>query len=156
MRTAKEEKVEQVLDVANKAVFELLPTAPGDLPLPELTMPQFRIAVLLFLGGPTRMSCIAQLLGVSFATATGIVDRLVEQDIVQRQHDLEDRRVVLCQLSPQGKDKLGKAWRSFRSRAREMLMNVPEADLSSISEALMLLLRAGKTLKTTLKPECKQ
>lgn len=155
MRTAKEEKVEQVLDIANKAVFELLPTAPGDLPLPDLTMPQFRIAVMLFLGGPTRMSSIARILGVSLATATGIVDRLVEQDIVQRQHAIEDRRVVLCQLSPQGKDKLGQAWQFLRNRAREILMNIPETDLGSIGEALMLLLRAGKTLKTTLEPECK-
>ncbi len=155
MRMSKEEKVEQVLDIANKAVFELLPTAPGDLPLPDLTMPQFRIAVLLFLGGSTRMSCIAQMLGVSLATATGIVDRLVEQDIVQRQHDIEDRRVVLCQLSSHGKEELGQVWQSLRSRAKEMLMIIPESDLSSIGQALTLLLRAGKTLKANIKPECK-
>jgi MarR family 2-MHQ and catechol resistance regulon transcriptional repressor len=154
MRTAKEEKVEHVLDIAVKAYLGLLPTDPSELPLPDLTMPQFRIAVTLFLCGPTRMSSIARTLNTSLATATGIVDRLVEQDIVQRQHDLQDRRVVLCELTTHGKDRLGETWQSFRNRAREILKEIPEADLSSIGEALILLLKAGKILRTTEDSEC--
>jgi len=155
MRTAKEEKVEQVLDIAVKAYLGLLPSDPNELPLPNLTMPQFRIAVMLFLRGPTRMSFIAQMLDISLGTATGIVDRLVEQDIVQRQHGQKDRRVVLCQLTSNGKDKLAQTWRSFRNRAREILMEIPEAGLASIGEALILLLGAGKTHKNTTESECR-
>jgi len=153
MVSPKEKKLEDILDLVNKVAIELLPTAPRDLPLPDLTMKQFRIAVFLFIGGSLRMSCIAQMLGVSMATATGIVDRLVEQDIVKRKHDLEDRRAVICRLSPHGVELLGQTWQSFRNNTKRILMAIPEDRINSVSETLMLLLETGKALKKDMDKE---
>ena len=149
MGKTKEEKVEQVLDIAVKAYVGLLPTSPTELPLPDLTMSQFRITVILYLCGPTRMSFIAKTLDVTMATATGIVDRLVDQEIVQRRHDLKDRRVVLCELTDQGRDRLGRTWQSFRNRAREILMEIRESDLAYLGKALVMMLEAGEAFKAT-------
>ncbi len=154
MISARDKTVEDILDLLNKVVIELLPTVPRDLPLPDLTMKQFRIAMFLFIGGSMRMSCIAQILGVSMATTTGIVDRLVEQDIVQREHDLEDRRAVICQLSPHGRKILGQIWQSFRNKTKGIFMAIPEDRINLVSEALMLLLETSKTLKKDMGKEC--
>ena len=154
MIATKSKKVEDILNLLNKVVIELVPTVPRDLPLPDLTMKQFRIAMFLFIGGSMRMSCIAQILGVSMATTTGIVDRLVEQDIVQREHDLEDRRAVICQLSPHGRKVLGQTWQSFRNKTKGIFMAIPEDRINLVSEALMLLLETSKTLKKDMGREC--
>jgi DNA-binding MarR family transcriptional regulator len=154
MITAKDKKVEDILNLSNKVFIALLPTVPQDLPLPELTMQQFRIVMLLFIGGSMRMSCIAQLLKVSTPTATGIVDRLVEQDLVKRKHDLEDRRVVICQLAPHGRKLISQTWQSFRNNTKEILMSMPEDGINIVSETLMLLLETGKTMKKDVNKEC--
>ena len=100
------------------------------------------------------MSCIAQLLKVSTPTATGIVDRLVEQDLVKRKHDLEDRRVVICQLAPHGRKLIGQTWQSFRNNTKEILMSMSEDGINIVSETLMLLLETGKTMKKDANKEC--
>ena len=154
MISARDKTVEDILNLSNKVVIELLPTVPRDLPLPDLTMKQFRVAMFLFVGESMRMSCIAQILGVSMATATGIVNRLVEQDIVQREHDLEDRRAVICRLSPHGKKLLSQTWQSFRNNTKRILVAIPGDKINLVRETLMLLLETSKTLKEDMIKEC--
>ena len=152
--TTNDKTVEDILNLSNKVAIGLLPTVPRDLPLPDLTMKQFRVAMFLFIGESMRMSCIAEILGVSMATATGIVNRLVEQDIVQREHDLEDRRAVKCQLSPHGNKLLSQTWQSFRENTRRILVAIPEDKINLVRETLMLLLETSKTLKEDMIKEC--
>ena len=154
MTATRDKKVEYILNLTNKVVIELMPTVPRDLPLPDLTMQQFRTAVFLYISGSMRMSCIAQVLGVSTATATGIVDRLVEHDIVQREHDQEDRRVVLCNLSPHGRKLLGQTWQSFRDNSKRILMAIPEDKINLVSQTLILLLETSNILKKDMNKEC--
>ena len=154
MTIARDKQIEDILNLSNRIAIELLPTMPRDLPLPDLTMKQFRIAMFLFVGESMRMSCIAQILGVSMATATGIVNRLVEQDIVQREHDLEDRRAVICQLSPHGRNLLSQTWQSFRDNAKRTLVAIPGDKLNLVREALMLLLETAKSGKQNMAEEC--
>jgi DNA-binding MarR family transcriptional regulator len=154
MVSQKEKKVDDTLDLANKVAIELFPAAPRDLPLPDLTMKQFRTAMLLFIAGNMRMNCIAQMLGVSMATANGIVNRLVEQDIVKREHDLEDRRVVVCRLSSHGREILSQTWQSFRENTKRILMAIPEGSINLVNETLMLFLETGKNLNKDIDKEC--
>ena len=102
------------------------------------------------------MSCIAQILGVSTATTTGIVDRLVEHDILQREHDLEDRRAVICQLSPNGRNLLSRTWEALRINTKKILMALPEEKIHVVAETLELLLKTGKTMKKGSDKDCYQ
>ena len=154
MTSAKDKKVEETLNLINKVFIELMPPAPQDFQLPDLTMKQFRIAMILFIGGSKRMSCIAQVLGVSTPTATGIVDRLVEHDIVRREHDLDDRRAVICQLSPHGKKLLSRIWQSHRNNTKRILLAIPEDKFNLVNETLMVFLETGRTLKKDMGKEC--
>ena len=147
-----EEMVEHVLDLANRVFRELLPIIPTEVLKFDLTMPQLKVVLLLYLNGPMRMSDIASSLGVTLATATGVVDRLVERDTVLREDDPNDRRVVLCKLSEKGEDLTGVLWRSARERARELLAAMSVSRLQMLNEALEALLKAGTATKPRLEP----
>ena len=143
----KEELVENTLQLSDKAFRELIPILPKEWLKLDLTMPQLKVVLLLFLEGPLRMSVIASELGVSLATATGVIDRLVERDIVLREGDPDDRRVVLCRLSNKGEDLISGLWHLARERARDLLGAMTPPQLLLLGEALEALLRAGEVTR---------
>ena len=67
-----------------------------------LTAPQ--IHALLWLGqdGALTMGELAQRLGITEKTVTGVVDRLEREGHVQRERSPEDRRVIHCRLTASG------------------------------------------------------
>jgi DNA-binding MarR family transcriptional regulator len=140
-----EAQIEHILQLSDKAFRELFPIVPKEWLQLDLTMPQLKVVLLLFLSGPARMSEIATALDVSLATATGVVDRLVERDTVIRESLPEDRRVVLCRLSDKGQKMIGGLWQLARNRAQELLEAVDSSQLTLITKALEALLQAGKT-----------
>ena len=146
-----EELIERILQLGEKAFRELIPILPTEWLQLELTMPQLKVVLLLFMNGPTRMSDIASALGVSLATATGVVDRLVERDIVVRESQPEDRRVVLCRLSEKGQKLIEGLWQLARDRLKELLEVVATSQLQLITEALEALLEAGEVTRTDSK-----
>lgn len=58
---------------------------------------------LLEMHGPMPMSRLADDLGVALPNATGIIGRLAERGIVDRDHADADRRVVLVSLNDNGR-----------------------------------------------------
>ena len=69
----------------------------------ELTLTQMHIVFALAREGPMPMGRIAERLGVSMASATGIVARIHRHGLLARVPLLDDRRVVLCVLTDQGR-----------------------------------------------------
>ncbi len=49
-----------------------------------------------------RMSHIARTLGVTLATLTVACDRLMAKDLISRERDTRDKRVVIVSLTPKG------------------------------------------------------
>ena len=146
----KKELVENILQLGDKAFRELIPILPKEWLHLDLTMSQLKVVLLLFLNGPSRMSVIASELGVSLATATGVVDRLVERNIVLREGDPEDRRVVLCRLSEEGEKLISGLWQLARGRTRELLTAIALPQLLMLVEVLEALLQAGEVTKGDL------
>jgi DNA-binding MarR family transcriptional regulator len=139
----KKELIERILQLGEKAFRELVPMLPSEWLQLDLTMPQLKVVLLLFLNGPSRMSEIAAALDVSLATATGVADRLVEREIVLRESLPDDRRVVMCRLTDKGERMIGGLWQLARERAKELLGMVEPAKLTLVNEALEALLEAG-------------
>jgi DNA-binding MarR family transcriptional regulator len=69
----------------------------------ELTFSQMRLLFLLAKHGPSPMSRVAEWLGVALPTASGAVERVERHGLVERQHRLDDRRVVECGLTDEGR-----------------------------------------------------
>ncbi|HXZ95067.1 MAG TPA: MarR family transcriptional regulator [Dehalococcoidia bacterium] len=145
-----EELIENILQLGEKAFRELFPMVPTEWLQLDLTMPQLKVVLLLFMSGPARMSDIASALGVSLATATGVVDRLVERDVVQRESQPEDRRVVLCRLSEKGQKMIGRLWQLSRDNLRELLDAIEPAKLGLVIEALQAISQASDITKGVL------
>jgi DNA-binding MarR family transcriptional regulator len=142
-------QIERILELSDSIFKLLLPTVPREILDLDLTTPQMKVVLLLFLNGPTNMTALAAGLGVSLATTTGVVDRLVERSMITREELKEDRRVVLCRLSEQGHALVNRMWTSARSRVRELLEAVPASKLVLIEEALQALVPADAADRTS-------
>jgi DNA-binding MarR family transcriptional regulator len=68
----------------------------------SLSLVQLIVLTVLETNGPIAMSRLAEALDVSDASATGIVDRMQKRGLLERRHDVDDRRVVLVSLTDQG------------------------------------------------------
>lgn len=146
----KEELIENILQLADRAFRQLLPMVPKEWLRLDVTMPQLKVMFLLFISGPSRMNVIASALGVSLASATGVVDRLVERGITLRDGDPEDRRVVLCRLSDKGEELISSLWQLSRASAGELMRVVTIPQLRLITKALEALLQAAEANKAVL------
>ncbi|NJO84957.1 MAG: winged helix-turn-helix transcriptional regulator, partial [Blastochloris sp.] len=71
-----------------------------------MTMPQMVTLFAIRSANKCRMSELAEVTQQSAGTLTGIVDRLIEEGLVQRVRDAEDRRVVQVALTPVGQEKM--------------------------------------------------
>jgi DNA-binding MarR family transcriptional regulator len=143
----KDDLVETTLELSDRAFRDLFPILPKEWLSLDLTMPQLKVVLLLFTNGPERMSTMASALGVSLATATGVVDRLVEKDMVAREGDPNDRRVVLIRLSEKGEKLIAGLWQLARHNAEVLLRALERRQLELLNEALRALLEAGEAIR---------
>ncbi len=146
----KEEIIESILQLTDKLFRQLLPILPMEWIHLDLTMSQLKIVLLLFITGHSRMSDIASELGVSLATATGVVDRLVERNLLVRNGDPDDRRVVLCELSNDGEKIIRDLWQLSQKRAGDLMSALDTTHLLLLSEALQALTHAWEDTKDGL------
>ena len=68
----------------------------------EVSPPQYRVLVSLA-EGKAAASALADRLAVSKPSVTAVVDGLVERGLVERRHEVADRRRVAHELTPAGR-----------------------------------------------------
>ena len=141
--TEKDEVVDRILQGVSDIFREVLPLAHKELLEMDLTAPQLKVVLLLYLYDSTRMSELAGSLGVTLATATGIMDRLVERGLVSRENLKDDRRVVMCRLTEQGMEVTDNLWKTSREKARQLLSGMQLSRLKMIDEALGDMIAVG-------------
>ena len=73
-----------------------------DLERLDLTPPQFYVLATIGYAGGLPFSEIGEKMMVTVSNLTGIVDRLEEKQLVARERDLHDRRVVRVMLTEKG------------------------------------------------------
>ena len=108
----------------------------------QVTMQQLRVMTILYHEGPTRVSDLARRLGVSTPTITGILDRLVKQRITYRMNDPRDRRVVLNNLTHDGRDLVERLMPAQGDSAVLALARLSSEERYALKESLTALLRA--------------
>jgi DNA-binding MarR family transcriptional regulator len=96
--------------------------------LRSISMTHLFLMSLLETHGPLPMSRVAELLGCGLPTATGIVSRMEERGLVERQHDNEDRRVVTLSLSKEGEGEIRDLQLSRRERMATALNHLSDAE----------------------------
>jgi DNA-binding MarR family transcriptional regulator len=151
----RKEIVDNLLQIADKLFRELFEAVPRELLELDITMPQLKIMVIGFMHGPMRMSDLAADLRVTLATATGLIDRLVERGFIQRESQPDDRRVVLCRLSPEGQKTVSRIWETASKRSRELLEAIDTKKLQMLSEVLETMLESAEYKKEENKIEAR-
>ena len=142
VQTSREDLLNRVVDILEEVTRSGSHAVSPEWFTLDLTMPQVRVVFLLLQEGSLRMSDLASTLDVSMSRATGLVDRLVEKDMLSRWPDAEDRRSVLCALTAQGRDLGQRLLAARRSRWEERLTPLSQGELKKMCKAMELVVAA--------------
>lgn len=111
-----------------------------------LSMVGFGVLALLEMHGSLPMSRIAEELDVALPNATGIIGRLAERGIVERSHDIHDRRVVLVGLTDAGRELIGEMERSRRERITRLIATMDDRQLRRLAASVRDLNQAARQI----------
>jgi DNA-binding MarR family transcriptional regulator len=129
-------------------LIAMLPVPMPDLSAMDLTMTQLRMVMLLYQKKRMRVSELAAILGVTSATVSGIVDRLVERGAVVREADPEDRRAVICCLSQHGLEMMDGFQNTQRQRLDSLLVELSVKHLRAYDDLMAaiteIIMRRGQ------------
>ena len=104
-----------------------------------LSLIHLSVLAALEANGPLSMTRLAETMGVSVASATGIVTRMEKRGVVRRRHDEDDRRVVLVEITDAGA-KVSRVMETYRRRRlAKLLHGLTQEELSSFLFGLRAL-----------------
>ena len=113
-----------------------------DLEKLELTAPQFYVLATIGYPGGVPFSEIGAKMMVTVSNLTGIVDRLEEKDIVARDMDKHDRRVIHVKLTEKGKKLYKVSVTTFENSVSKLLSPLDKSQQKELSTLLRKLLGA--------------
>lgn len=135
---------ERLAELIGRFFAAMGPQIAERLPLMELTMPQLRILLLLRFRGPLRISNIAAIFGVGMSTVSILVGKLEVKGLVARSHGAQDRRAVVCSLTPKGQREVEQFWRIRRERMEKITQLLGDDELQLVVKALEAILLAAQ------------
>jgi len=104
-----------------------------------LSVPQLRVLAFLGRSPGASLSAVADLDGVTAATASAMVERLVRRGLVSRQADPQERRRVKLSLTQEGVTLLEGARAHARGRVAERMRLFTGEELAVLAQGLELL-----------------
>lgn len=107
----------------------------------SLSLVHLHVLTVLEADGPLAMSKLADALDVSVASATGIVDRMEDRGLVERQREPGDRRVVLVHSTERGAAVFRDLATQRRGHMSALLVGMSEDELSAFLVGLRALRR---------------
>lgn len=105
----------------------------------SLTVPQLRALLHVRRRPGSGLSPLADHLGMSLPAASGLVDRLVRADLIERSADPVERRRIQLRLTPSGAELVGRAHLLVRARLSADLAALSPTDLAQLASALDVL-----------------
>jgi DNA-binding MarR family transcriptional regulator len=104
-----------------------------------LSVPQFRTLLFVARNPGSSLAAAAEHLGITPATASATVERLVRQGLVQRTTAHTERRRVQLKLTDDGQTLVSSARQGTQAQLARCLDGFADADLKRIDTALELL-----------------
>jgi DNA-binding MarR family transcriptional regulator len=118
----------------------------------DLTIVQLKSLFFIDSKESTNFKNLADALGVTPPSITGIIDRLVEQDLVSRKENPENRRMLVLKVTVKGKELLTKLIEIRKSKMISILGRLSLQDLSDLARISESLVRQEHPVE---KPEKK-
>ena len=101
-----------------------------------VSMTHLHLLWMLDRHGDLTMSRLAKLLDVSLSNATGLIDRMAERGLVERDRVPEDRRVVIVRISDHGRGVLREVDLIREDLIGSILARLDDAQLERVADAL--------------------
>jgi DNA-binding MarR family transcriptional regulator len=139
---ATEATVDSILTEVFGWVGELRCASMGRLVQGQVSMSQLHVLWLLQHQGAMTMSRLAELLGVSLSNATGIIDRMETNGLIERVRVPDDRRLVLVQPAAGGRKALMETESTKRDSMRSVVRRLSPSERPIVLQALRSLRRA--------------
>jgi DNA-binding MarR family transcriptional regulator len=99
----------------------------------EFTLAQYRVLMLLFTRGALNINALKDELRIAQSSASGMIDRLMAQDLVIREKLPSDRRVTVLKLTPKAEKIIKTRMQMMTEVYRKILQ-----DFSSEEGAILL------------------
>ena len=113
----------------------------------DLSMAQLKILFALHFHGPTTIGALAERVGVKLPTISVTIDRLEHNGYVERQPSGEDRRVVICQLTPEGTRLIERLREERRARIDQVVTRLSDVEVRRLRESLEPVMQALTELR---------
>lgn len=108
-----------------------------------VTLPQFRLLVVLASHGETKLVTLAESLAVNPSTAMRMVDRLVASGFVDRRTNPSSRREVVLRLTGAGRQIVDDVTRRRREEIAAIVSRMPPRHRTGLVRALRAFAEAG-------------
>ncbi|KAB1139049.1 MarR family transcriptional regulator [Streptomyces luteolifulvus] len=109
----------------------------------RVTLPQFRMLVVLCTRGATKLVTLADLLQVAPSTAMRMVDRLIAAGLADRQANPDNRRETLLQLTEEGRRTVEDVTARRRTEIAAIVERLRPTQRLALIEALAAFNEAG-------------
>ncbi|WP_103530361.1 MarR family winged helix-turn-helix transcriptional regulator [Streptomyces sp. SM11] len=109
----------------------------------RVTLPQFRMLVVLSSRGATKLVALAELLGVAPSTAMRMVDRLIAAGLADRQTNPDNRRETLLRLTEEGCRTVENVTARRRQEIASIVQRLAPRQRTALIEALTDFNEAG-------------
>ena len=102
----------------------------------NLTVPQFGVLEVLNDNGAMPLKKISEILLVTGANITCVVDNLEKEDLVRRVHSKEDRRIINAELTDKGKEKVEAILPSYTKNISSLVSKLSENEQKELVRLL--------------------
>jgi DNA-binding MarR family transcriptional regulator len=141
-RAAHNERVEAIDRIFRELTWHGQKHAIQTLTRPEigLTMPQMITLLAIHDSGSCRMGTLADATQQSGGTLTGIVDRLIDDGLVERVRSVNDRRVIEVTLTAEGRARVRQVLDARREDMERILAHFDAGQLEQFEQLLDIFL----------------
>jgi DNA-binding MarR family transcriptional regulator len=102
----------------------------------DLTWTGFLVMWLLWLWQSMETRHVAESVGISKATLTGVTKTLMARGLIDRVPSDVDRRLVLLRLSDKGEELMAELYPEFNKAEAELVDGIPAPEVAVLTEAL--------------------
>jgi DNA-binding MarR family transcriptional regulator len=141
LNPSKKEVINQVLFLQMKIQRSMRDDAPDAWLALNLSIAQLKSLFFINFEGVTNFKNLATALGVTPPNVTGIIERLVEHDLVSREYNQANRRMQMLKLTPKGVNLVTGLKERTTSHLSRLLENLSSEDLSALVQGLTALAR---------------
>ncbi|MFG2568834.1 MarR family winged helix-turn-helix transcriptional regulator [Streptomyces sp. NPDC048567] len=109
----------------------------------RVTLPQFRMLVLLSTQGPSKLVALADLLGTAPSSTMRMVDRLISTGLALRETNPDNRRETLLRLTDDGQRTVEDVTRRRRHEITAIVQKMASEQRATLVQALNIFNQAG-------------